>query len=271
LAHLDILMVAGAYLLFGIPEWLSGRLYARRHKGEILVDLVSLAQFVILLKPAVIAGAALSLYYLLPQYAGVLTGLPMWQALLLIVVPADFLHYLYHRSGHSFGYMWSMHRTHHTATEMGVIMGYRENWRWFLLMPDIWYAGVMAYLGLGEAVILSNVIFGVHNMTIHTAMTWDRPLYTKRWLAPVTWVLERLITMPSTHRAHHAELDANGKVPMHNFAQLSMIWDTVFGTAVFPRDHYPVRFGLHEDPLDPWYAQLWYPLLRSPKVDSDYH
>lgn len=269
--HLDIAMVAAAYLLFGIPEWLTGRLNARRHQGEVWVDVVSLAQFVILLKPAVMAGAALSMLYLLPQFSGALSHLPLWQAVLLIVVPADFLHYVYHRLGHKFGLLWRMHRTHHTATAMSVVMGYRENWRWFAFMPDIWYAGAMAYLGLGEAVIISNVIFGVHNMTIHTAMSWDRPLYTTRWLSPLTWVLERLITMPATHRAHHAELDGNGNVPMHNFAQLSMLWDTLFGTAIFPRENYPTRFGLHQDPQDPWYSLLWYPLLRSPKIGSDYH
>jgi hypothetical protein len=30
-------------------------------------------------------------------------------------------------------------------------------------------------------------------------------------------------------------------------------------------------YGIPNDPQDPWYAQLWWPLLRSKKPDSEYN
>lgn len=268
--HLDTWVVSSLLIGLGSMELLAGRMLNRRQTDELAVDVVSLAQFALLIKPMIIAIAALALTQWAPGWAGSLTSMPLWQAVLLIVIPADFLHYWYHRLGHTLPVMWRMHRTHHTATAMSITVAYRENWRWFLFMPDIWYAGVMVYLGLGEAVLISHLIFGCANVLVHSGFAWDRGLYRLRWLAPLTWLLERLIQLPSTHRAHHAELDEHGNPPHHNFAQLLFIWDTMFGTANFTRDRYPQRYGIPKDPGDPWYVQLWWPLFRSKKSDSDY-
>jgi sterol desaturase/sphingolipid hydroxylase (fatty acid hydroxylase superfamily) len=89
------------------------------------------------------------------------------------------------------------------------------------------------------------------------------------WLAPLAWVLEQLLQRPSTHRADHAELDDQGRVPHYNFARSLFIWDTLLGSVRFPRDSYPTRYGIPNDPQYPWYAQLWWPLLRSKKPDSE--
>ncbi|WP_273648782.1 sterol desaturase family protein [Pseudomonas aeruginosa] len=268
--HLDTWAVSGLLVLLGSFELLAGRMQNRRQSDELAVDAISLAQFALLIKPAVIAGAALILAQLAPGAAGQLGSLPLWQAVLLVIIPADFMHYWYHRLGHTIPFMWHMHRTHHTATAMSISVAYRENWRWFLFMPDIWYAGALVYLGLGEAVLIAHLIFGCANVLVHSAFAWDKVLYKWRWLAPATWLLERLVQLPSTHRAHHAELDEHGKPPHHNFAQLLFIWDTLFGTANFTRDRYPERYGIPNDPGDPWCAQLWWPFCRSRKADSEY-
>lgn len=268
--HLDTWAVSGLLVLLGSFELLAGRMLKRRQSDELAVDAISLAQFALLIKPAIIAGAALILAQLAPGAAGQLGSLPLWQAVLLVIIPADFMHYWYHRLGHTIPFMWHMHRTHHTATAMSISVAYRENWRWFLFMPDIWYAGALVYLGLGEAVLIAHLIFGCANVLVHSAFAWDKVLYKWRWLAPATWLLERLVQLPSTHRAHHAELDEHGKPPHHNFAQLLFIWDTLFGTANFTRDRYPKRYGIPNDPGDPWCAQLWWPFCRSQKADSEY-
>ncbi|HHX6291352.1 sterol desaturase family protein [Pseudomonas nitroreducens] len=268
--HLDTWAVSGLLVLLGSFELLAGRMLNRRQSDELAVDAISLAQFALLIKPAIIAGAALILAQLAPGAAGQLGSVPLWQAVLLVIIPADFMHYWYHRLGHTVPFMWHMHRTHHTATEMSISVAYRENWRWFLFMPDIWYAGALVYLGLGEAVLIAHLIFGCANVLVHSAFAWDKVLYKWRWLVPFTWLLERLVQLPSTHRAHHAELDEHGKPPHHNFAQLLFIWDTLFGTANFTHDRYPERYGIPNDPGDPWCVQLWWPFCRSRKADSEY-
>jgi hypothetical protein len=44
----------------------------------------------------------------------------------------------------------------------------------------------------------------------HSSITWDKPFYKYRILRPVAWVLERLISTPATHHAHHAATTDNG-------------------------------------------------------------
>lgn len=262
MGHLDVWVVTGLLLVLGAAEWLGGRLLGRRQKDELAVDVISLAQFAFVIKPAIVGGAALLLWQTLPNLKDLLNGLPLWQAVLLVMIPADFMHYWYHRLGHTIPAMWPMHRTHHTATAMSITVAYRENWRWYALMPDVWYAATLVYLGLGEAVLISNLIFGCANVLTHTAYAWDRWLYNTRWLAPLAWVLERFVQLPSTHRAHHAQLDEHGKVPHSNFGQLFFIWDTLFGTAHFPRGRDPQHYGIPNDPGEPWYSQLWSPFAK---------
>ena len=69
------------------------------------------------------------------------------------------------------------------------------------------------------------------------------------------WILERLITLPSTHHAHHG-IDEHS-APMGNYATVLIIWDVIFKTAYFPH-RYPNEYGIFNDPKDKWYYQLWY-------------
>ena len=116
--HLDTWVVSSLLIGLGSMELLAGRMLNRRQTDELAVDIVSLAQFALLIKPMIIAIAALALTQWAPGWAGSLASMPLWQAVLLIVIPADFMHYWYHRLGHTLPVMWRMHRTHHTATAM---------------------------------------------------------------------------------------------------------------------------------------------------------
>jgi len=71
---------------------------------------------------------------------------------------------------------------------------------------------------------------------------------------------DKLITSPDAHHAHHG-FGANG-APMGNFAPTVIFWDVVFGTAHFPHERQE-KVGIADDPILPWYRQLWWPLFRT--------
>jgi sterol desaturase/sphingolipid hydroxylase (fatty acid hydroxylase superfamily) len=254
LNHLDVWLVTGLLVLLGVAELWWASPHAARQEGELIVDAVSLGQFAFIIKPLIVLIATFGLSHTVPGLANRLADLPLWQGVLLALLPADLLHYWYHRLGHEVPVMWGMHRTHHTATSMSVSVSFRENWRWFALMPDLWYASALVFLGLGQAVLISTLIFGLANVLVHSGLAWDRPLYRSAWLRPVAWVLERLVNLPSTHRAHHALSD--GSAPSVNFGQL-FLWDTLFGTARYPHGADPEAYGVANEAARPWYAQLW--------------
>ncbi len=254
--HQDTIVVTSVLVGFGILEAITG-VYAnsKRRKDDWIIDLVSVAQLAIIIKPAIILLTALIAGYLFPNFSNALSHLPIWIGVLIIFIPDEFLHYWYHRKGHEWTWLWNIHKTHHTSPDMNIAVSYRENWLWFVLMPNLWYAATMVYFGLGKAYIISTMIIGIIDVITHTNIKWDAFLYKHKFLKPITWILERFITLPSTHHAHHG-IDEHS-APMGNYATVLIIWDVIFKTACFPH-RYPSEYGILNDQKDKWYKQLWY-------------
>jgi sterol desaturase/sphingolipid hydroxylase (fatty acid hydroxylase superfamily) len=84
-------------------------------------------------------------------------------------------------------------------------------------------------------------------------------------------MLERLVSTPATHFAHHALTQDDG-VGHHtgNYGNLLFLWDVLFGTARITR-RLPPAYGLPEDRThgpEPWAVQFLYPLVRSRRAGS---
>jgi hypothetical protein len=108
---------------------------------------------------------------------------------------------------------------------------------------------------------LTAVILGAH-----CAWRWDEPLYRIGALRPVMWIVERVISTPGTHWAHHAITNADGIGHYKgNFGNLLFFWDVLFGSAHITRK-YPAAVGLEDDRLfgeEHWADQMFYPLSHS--------
>jgi sterol desaturase/sphingolipid hydroxylase (fatty acid hydroxylase superfamily) len=85
------------------------------------------------------------------------------------------------------------------------------------------------------------------------------------------WVLERTISTPATHWAHHALTNEDGIGHYKgNFGNLLFFWDVLFGTAHITRK-YPAKTGLQDDILfgpERWTTQMFYPLVHSKREHS---
>jgi sterol desaturase/sphingolipid hydroxylase (fatty acid hydroxylase superfamily) len=80
-------------------------------------------------------------------------------------------------------------------------------------------------------------------------------------------VLERLISTPATHQAHHADTTDDGVgYYKGNFGNMFFLWDVIFGTAHISR-RYPKSYGISHYEGDEWYAQLLWPIFKS-KVEG---
>jgi sterol desaturase/sphingolipid hydroxylase (fatty acid hydroxylase superfamily) len=76
------------------------------------------------------------------------------------------------------------------------------------------------------------------------------------------WVVERTISTPSTHWAHHGMHKADGVTNYKgNFGNLLFFWDVLFGSAKITR-RYPDRVGVENlTPVSAQHQLLW-PLVR---------
>jgi len=233
-------------------------------EGLMFVSLLAVAQ------PLALLTTNFACTWLMPEQRGALAGLPWWGMVAILLVGDDFTQYLWHRASHS-PLLWPLHRAHHSAQYMSIRVTYRNNFFYYLLMPGLWIAGLLTFLGFGPVyagyiVVKVFVILGAH-----CAWRWDEPLYRIRALRPLMWVLERTISTPATHWAHHALTNADGIGHYKgNFGNLLFIWDMLLGTAHISR-RYPAKVGLQDDLVfgpERWYHEMFYPLLQSGREQS---
>ena len=201
-----------------------------------------------------------------PEYKGALADLPWWAMIGILLLVDDMTQYWWHRLSHT-SFLWPLHRAHHSAEYMSIRVTFRNNFFYYLMMPGLWFAGALLFLGFGGMVYaLYIVVKLLVILGAHCAWRWDEPLYRIRALHPLMWVLERTISTPATHWAHHAITNADGVGHYKgNFGNLLFFWDILFGSAHITR-RYPEQVGLIDDKLfgqERWYHQMWYPLLQS--------
>ena len=204
--------------------------------------------------------------WLAPEYKDTLANLPAWAMVAILLVGDDMTQYWWHRLSHS-PLLWPLHRAHHSASYMSIRVTFRNNFFYYLMMPGLWIAGALLYLGIGGMVyalyitVKLAVILGAH-----CSWRWDEPLYKVKALRPLVWVLERTISTPATHWAHHAITNDDGVGHYKgNFGNLMFIWDLIFGSAHITR-RYPAEVGLIDDKLfgaEHWSRQMFYPVVQS--------
>ena len=204
--------------------------------------------------------------WLLPDYKGMLADWPWWAMVGLLILVDDLTQYWWHRISHT-TVLWPLHRAHHSAQYMSIRVTFRNNFFYYLMMPGLWFAGALLYFGVGGIVYALYVVFKLFVILgAHSAWRWDEPLYRIPVLRPLMWVLERTISTPATHWAHHAISNADGVGHYKgNFGNLLFIWDLIFGTALITR-RYPEQVGLMDDKLfghERWYHQMFFPLVSS--------
>lgn len=234
------------------------------------LELFMFLSLVAICHPLALLGTDAMGDWLAPSYRDALVDLPWWGMVAILLVGDDLTQYLWHRASHS-ALLWPLHRAHHTARYMSIRVTYRNNFFYYLMMPGLWVAGALTYLGFGPVYAAYGVVKLMVIMGAHCAWRWDEPLYRIRALRPLMWLVERTISTPATHWAHHALTNADGIGHYKgNFGNLLFVWDLLFGTAHITR-RYPARVGLQDDLLhgqERWYHQIFYPLLQSNRANS---
>jgi len=146
----------------------------------------------------------------------------------ILILVDDLTQYWWHRLSHS-PLLWPLHRAHHSAEYMSIRVTFRNNFFYYLMMPGLWFAGALLYLGVGGMVYAMYVVVKLFVILgAHCAWRWDEPLYRIPALRPLMWVLERTISTPATHWAHHAITNDDGIGHYKgNFGNLLFIWDLI--------------------------------------------
>jgi sterol desaturase/sphingolipid hydroxylase (fatty acid hydroxylase superfamily) len=262
------LAVLGIFFLAFAIELLSGRLRTSPRPGRDVMFTLSG-----LLSQGIISGAmigSIAGYVAATLWGGDSVGslshIPFWLAFAVIFMGEEMLHYWIHRYAHEWRWLWKIHRTHHSAQQLNVGVVYRYNIFWVMMLPQSWVGAFAVYMGQGEAFAAAIMVTFITNILTHTNFRWDLWLRRKMpWSEPLWWVIERVITLPDTHHAHHAY--GKGAAPNGNYAVTLFIYDIIFGTAHIPnrrQTHYglPISTRLH------WAEELFWPLVKKPLAEK---
>lgn len=266
------LIPAAVLLILGFLEALGGLYFSgKRSKTDYTIELVSLATLPTLIQPGIFLVTFLGMNFFLPNLENYFMNLHfMWQIVTFLILD-DMVQYWWHRWSHTNMTMWKLHRPHHVVEEMGVLVTYRNAILYYAFMPGIWFSGILIYLGMGYVYIFYVTVKLIVILLAHSETKWDRFLYRYKVLHPLAWVIERTISTPSTHFAHHGLTAEDGiSHPNGNFGNLLFFWDILFGTAKITRK-YPETFGAWNQIKEPWYIQLLFPIFRSKDPRSELH
>lgn len=266
------LIPAVVLLILGILEALGGLYFSgKRSKTDYTIELVCLATLPTLIQPGIFLFTFLGMNFFFPTLENYFINLHfVWQVVSFLILD-DMLQYWWHRWSHTNMTMWKLHRPHHVVEEMGVLVTYRNAILYYALMPGIWLSGILIYLGMGYVYIFYVTVKLIVILLAHSETKWDRFLYRYKVLHPLAWIIERTISTPSTHFAHHGLTSEDGiSHPNGNFGNLLFFWDILFGTAKITRK-YPEIFGAWNQIKEPWYIQLLFPIFRSKDSRSELH
>ena len=263
-------MVLGVLITFSIIEIGFGFLkQSQRSKDDWTLEIISFITLSLLVKPLALGVTLFLCAALIPDTGQALSWIPFGWACLMYLLTDDLIQYGYHRGAHANPFFWKLHRAHHQAEEMGFFVSYRNAALYYLLMPNVWWLGLVVFWGGAGPAALGLIIKQSIIISSHSRVTWDAPFYRHKLLRPLIRLLERIFITPAFHHAHHGQSKADGvSNPNGNFGNLFSIWDQLFGSAHFPRS-FPDAYGLPQATHDRWHAAYLYPLVASSDPKSE--
>ena len=259
------MMILAVYLGFALFELLRTNLFHKKAQTttDAWVEGISTVALIGFIQPAVLFSSVFLMSQVMPSMEGALADLQVVLAFGLFLIFDDMAQYLWHRASHSFAWLYKLHRPHHNGEYMSVRVVYRNNLFYYAMMPGLWLSGVLIYLGLGWVYAFYIVMKMTVVISAHSDVCWDRPLLQTKWMSPIMWVVERTISTPATHHAHHGRHKDDGITNYKgNFGNFLFFWDVLFGTAKITR-RYPSLYGVENlDPTSLGEQMIW-PLVRT--------
>ena len=263
----ETLFLIGVWLVFVILEIYQKKFFnkPREKSSDGIVEIVTGVMLLFFIQPFVVASGYFLTSQAVPDAQDLILNWPFLVVFGLLLLFDDLTQYWWHRTVHNVPILYHLHRPHHEAEYMSIRIVFRNNPIYFLLMPGLYFSGILVFLGGLKVyafyiIIKQAVIFGAH-----TDLRWDKKLYEIKFLQPLMWLLERTISTPATHWAHHGKHMVDPATHYKgNYGNLLFLWDIIFGTAKITRK-YPQEIGVENlNEASAAYQILW-PFVKAPE------
>lgn len=179
-----------------------------------------------------------------PSQPGPATPLLVYAFTFTMFLTYDVAYYWYHYLQHHVGWMWHLHKVHHSAEVLVGVTKDRvhpidlimnEGWNALIVGP------VFAFWSFFIASPIEATILGVNVYTLRNILMMDLIRHTH---LPISfgW-LNKLVISPHYHQLHHS---TNPKHYNKNFGLMLAVWDRLFGTFATPRPDERFQYGLSD-------------------------
>ena len=258
------LIIMSIFFGFAILELVTGKFIHKNKSSlkDVIIELAATSMILAITVPGIIwASSSIGDNYF-PHLKNQWSDWGWPAMFLMFILCDDLVQYWWHRTCHK-PFLYGLHRAHHSAKYMSIRVVYRNNIFYYMIMPNLWLTGFLIYFGLFEVypiylIIKMSIIFGAHS-----SLPWDRVLHSKPWLSPLGWIVERVISTPSTHHAHHGMYIEDGVTNYKgNYGNMLFIWDMIFKTAHITRK-YPEQYGIENLEDSSWQQELFWPLINN--------
>jgi sterol desaturase/sphingolipid hydroxylase (fatty acid hydroxylase superfamily) len=150
-----------------------------------------------------------------------LSQAPLWGQVLVYLVLSDFVEWCVHNLLHRIGWLWKIHRVHHSITTMDWIGNFRFHWGETVLYNVVKYLPLALLGARWEAILATAVISTAIGHLNHSNLN-------------ISWgPLRYVLNSPRMHIWHH-EKKLRGRAGV-NFAVVLSLWDWLLRTAYMPR------------------------------------
>ena len=260
-------IIALLLALFISIEALNGRFFKPAATiDDRIVEIFSTLIVPLVVVPSIFLVTNGAMGHLFPHAKDTLSEHSVWVLLLILIVGDDMVQYWWHRMFHSIPVLFNLHRAHHEPRYISVRVVYRNGFLYYSLLLPLYISAVLIYLGLGQVYVYYGLTKVLVILGAHCAVPWDKFLYENDRLSWLAWIVERTISTPSTHHAHHGMNVSDGVTNFNgNYGNLLFLWDVIFGTAKITRN-YPNAYGVPDDRRPTFLRQIFFPFLRSWKT-----
>ena len=165
-----------------------------------------------------------------------LNSLSFFARILIFFIVVDFTQWWTHRLIHKVEFLWTFHKVHHSAKQMGFAAHLRYHWMEPIIYNSLRYIP-LAIIGGFSAQDVALVHF--FNITMghlnHANINWD-----------YGW-LKYILNNPKMHIWHHSKVLPIGKKSGVNFGLTLSIWDYLFKTNYIPHSGRDIEIGFEDD------------------------
>jgi sterol desaturase/sphingolipid hydroxylase (fatty acid hydroxylase superfamily) len=141
-------------------------------------------------------------------------------AFLVTILLLDLAIYAQHYMLHRVGFLWRLHRAHHTDPEFDLTTGLRFHPFEAVFSTSVTLLVILVLGAPPLAVLAWQVLSTAHNLLEHANV---------RIPAGIDRAVRLLLVTPDMHRIHHSAVPAESRA---NFANIFSFWDRLFGTYI---------------------------------------